>query len=74
VIINAKDYAGRNAAGGDPWLRELIRYVGAHYVEVDAYRGPEPRTAPISQILDFAVLQKRSAADSPTSTPKTPGP
>lgn len=59
VIMNANDYLRRDTAEIDPHLRELLLHIDRHYIQVDAYRGPQPRPAPIVQILDFIVMRRQ---------------
>lgn len=59
VIVNAGDYVRRDQAGFDSHMREILAYIDRQYVQVDAYQGPQPRTAPIAQLLDFIVMRKR---------------
>jgi hypothetical protein len=59
VIVNADDYARRDQMELDSHLKEILIYIDRRYVQVDAYEGPQPRPAPIAQLLDFIVMRKR---------------
>ncbi|HAM34800.1 MAG TPA: hypothetical protein DEB40_00865 [Elusimicrobia bacterium] len=60
VIINADDYSTQ-ASGtlNDPYLKQIIMHVNAHYDRVDAYTAPLTKDPALEQVTSFFVFRRK---------------
>ncbi len=60
VVVNADDFERRNASETDPYLREIIAFIGQRFTAVDLYRPPVPKPASFHHLLGFIIMKNRS--------------